>query len=102
SRWTTRSDANRGAGSSDMSPRCLTATYRLQLTRDFTVSAARSLLPYFHGLGVSHLYLSPILAARRGSTHGYDVVDHTRVNPELGEEAELRKMADELHARGMG
>ena len=53
-------------------------------------------------LGVSHLYLSPILAARRGSMHGYDVVDPTRINPELGTEAELRALADDLHARGMG
>jgi (1->4)-alpha-D-glucan 1-alpha-D-glucosylmutase len=51
---------------------------------------------------VSHLYLSPILAARRGSEHGYDVIDPTRINPELGTEADLRALADDLHARSMG
>ena len=82
--------------------RALTATYRLQLTRDFTLAAARLRVPYLHELGISHVYLSPILAARSGSTHGYDVIDHARVNPELGGLDELRALAAELHARGMG
>ncbi len=51
---------------------------------------------------MSHLYLSPILAARRGSEHGYDVVDPTRINPELGTEADLLALAKDLHARNMG
>jgi len=68
----------------------------------FTFAQARAQLDYFASLGVSHLYLSPILAARRGSMHGYDTVDPTRVNPELGTEADLRDLASALHARDMG
>lgn len=83
-------------------PRVITATYRLQLTRDFPLAAARDVAPYLHDLGVSHLYLSPILAARAGSAHGYDVIDHARLNPELGTEDDLRALAADLHARGMG
>ena len=82
--------------------RRLTATYRLQMTRDFPLAAVRARVPYLHDLGVSHLYLSPLLAAKSGSRHGYDVIDHTRLNPELGTEEELRALADELHAREMG
>ncbi len=85
-----------------MSPRVVTATYRLQLTRSFPLASARRLVPYFHDLGVSHLYLSPLLAARPGSEHGYDVIDPARANPDLGGDAELRALADDLHARGMG
>lgn len=80
----------------------LTATYRLQMNAGFTLAAARGRVEYFHRLGVSHLYLSPILAARRGSMHGYDVVDPTRLNPELGTEDDLRALAADLRARGMG
>lgn len=83
-------------------PRTITATYRLQLRRDFPFAAARSLVPYFHKLGVSHLYLSPVLAARAGSPHGYDVIDPARVNPELGTDDDLRALAADLHAQGMG
>jgi (1->4)-alpha-D-glucan 1-alpha-D-glucosylmutase len=60
---------------------------RLQLHRDFTFADATDLVPYMASLGVSHLYASPILAARPGSMHGYDVTDPTRVNEELGGEA---------------
>lgn len=67
------------------------ATYRLQLTPDFTFDAAERILPYLVRLGVSHVYLSPIWQAASGSTHGYDVIDHARVSAELGgEEAYLR------------
>ena len=82
--------------------RTLTATYRLQLNAGFTLRSARERVDYFDALGVSHLYLSPVLAARRGSQHGYDVVDPARINPELGTEDDLRSLADDLHARGMG
>ncbi|HJQ20626.1 MAG TPA: malto-oligosyltrehalose synthase, partial [Gemmatimonadaceae bacterium] len=85
-----------------MPSRVVTATYRLQLTKDFPFARARELVPYLHDLGVSHLYLSPVLAAKPGSTHGYDVIDHTRINPELGTEDELRALASDLHARDMG
>lgn len=69
-----------------------TATYRLQLNKDFTFSDAKALIPYLRDLGVSHLYLSPILKARPGSTHGYDTVDHQQINPELGTLDEFRAL----------
>ena len=75
--------------------RDLRATYRLQLTPDFGFRAARELVPYLQALGVSHLYLSPVLQAREGSTHGYDVVDPRRVSDALGGEEELRALAAE-------
>jgi len=78
------------------------ATYRLQLHKGFTLDDAVRLVPYFHRLGISHLYLSPILTARAGSMHGYDVVDHRHVNPELGGEAALRRLAGACHAQDMG
>jgi (1->4)-alpha-D-glucan 1-alpha-D-glucosylmutase len=68
------------------------ATYRLQLTPDFGFAAAREVVPYLRELGISHLYLSPVLQARAGSTHGYDVVDPTRVSEELGGEDALRAL----------
>ena len=80
----------------------LRATYRLQLTPDFGFDAAARLIPYLSELGVSHLYLSPSLEARAGSTHGYDVVDPTRISEARGGEAALRRLAQELHAAGMG
>jgi (1->4)-alpha-D-glucan 1-alpha-D-glucosylmutase len=67
-------------------------TYRLQLTPDFGFAKARAVVPYLRELGVSHLYLSPVLEARRGSTHGYDVVDPGRVARQLGGEEELRRL----------
>jgi (1->4)-alpha-D-glucan 1-alpha-D-glucosylmutase len=70
----------------------LRATYRLQLRPGFGFREARELVPYLRDLGVSHLYLSPSLQARSGSTHGYDVVDPTRVSDELGGEDELRAL----------
>jgi (1->4)-alpha-D-glucan 1-alpha-D-glucosylmutase len=68
------------------------AVYRLQLTPSFGFAAARALVPYLRDLGISHLYLSPVLQARSGSSHGYDVVDPTRVSESLGGEAELRAL----------
>ena len=67
-------------------------TYRLQLTADQGFREARALVPYLRDLGATTLYLSPVLQARRGSTHGYDVVDPTRVSTELGGEEELRAL----------
>ena len=66
-----------------MTPR---ATMRLQFHKGFTFADAEPLVPYFARLGISHLYASPITTARPGSMHGYDVIDPTRVNPELGGE----------------
>ena len=86
----------------DIHPPLLTATYRVQMNHAFRFPDALGIVPYLHSLGVSHLYVSPILAARRGSMHGYDVADPTRVNPELGTEDDLRALAAALHERGMG
>ncbi|HMI71901.1 MAG TPA: alpha-amylase family glycosyl hydrolase, partial [Solirubrobacteraceae bacterium] len=71
------------------------ATYRLQLSPEQDFAAVRSLVPYLRELGISHLYLSPPLQARAGSTHGYDVVDPTRVSDALGGEEGLRALAAE-------
>jgi (1->4)-alpha-D-glucan 1-alpha-D-glucosylmutase len=78
------------------------ATMRLQLHRDFTFTDATRLVPYMVALGISHLYASPILTARPGSMHGYDVIDPTRVNPELGGEAGLRDLVAALRGAGLG
>jgi (1->4)-alpha-D-glucan 1-alpha-D-glucosylmutase len=75
------------------------ATYRLQLTPEFGFAAARGVVPYLRELGISHLYLSPVLQARSGSTHGYDVVNPTRVSAELGGEDALRALCS---AGGLG
>lgn len=78
------------------------ALYRLQLNRDFTFVDAGRLVPYLHALGISHLYLSPCLKPRAGSTHGYDIVDHGELNPELGGSKEFARLVDTLHLHGMG
>ena len=74
------------------------AVYRLQLSPQLDFAAVRELVPYLRELGVSHLYLSPSLQARSGSTHGYDVVDPSRVSEPLGGEEGLRSLA----AAGLG
>jgi (1->4)-alpha-D-glucan 1-alpha-D-glucosylmutase len=78
------------------------ATYRLQLTARFGFAQAAALVPYLKGLGISHLYVSPFLKARHGSTHGYDVVDHNALNPELGGEEGLRQLSAALGEADMG
>ncbi|MBN8898002.1 MAG: malto-oligosyltrehalose synthase [Rhodospirillales bacterium] len=75
---------------------------RLQLHREFTFADATRVVPYLHTLGVSHLYASPILTARSGSMHGYDVTNPTDVNPELGGEDGLRALVKALRAAGLG
>jgi (1->4)-alpha-D-glucan 1-alpha-D-glucosylmutase len=77
-------------------------TYRLQLHAGFGFDDAARILPYLEALGVSDLYLSPILAAAPGSMHGYDVVDHGRINPELGGEEGFARLSDACRRRGMG
>ncbi|HEU5214972.1 MAG TPA: malto-oligosyltrehalose synthase [Gaiellaceae bacterium] len=78
-------------------------TYRLQLTPELGFRRVREVvLPYLRDLGVSHLYLSPVMRARSGSLHGYDVVDPTRVSPELGGEEELRALCEAAGAAGLG
>jgi (1->4)-alpha-D-glucan 1-alpha-D-glucosylmutase len=78
------------------------STYRLQLNREFTFADATRVVPYLARLGISHLYASPILKARPGSMHGYDVTDHTRLNPELGTAEDFEALVAALHAHGMG
>ncbi len=80
----------------------LSATARLQFHSGFTLDDGERLVPYFARLGVSHLYASPLLTARAGSTHGYDIVDHNRINEELGGEAALERLVATLRAHGMG
>ena len=80
----------------------LTATARLQFHAGFTLDDAVPLVPYFARLGISHLYASPILKARPGSTHGYDIVDHDRINPELGGEAALERLVAALRSARAG
>ncbi|MBS2963417.1 malto-oligosyltrehalose synthase [Actinocrinis puniceicyclus] len=77
-------------------------TYRLQLSPAFTFDDAVAVVPYLEKLGVTHAYLSPILQAAPGSTHGYDVVDHGKINVELGGEEGLRRLVGELRRHGMG
>ncbi|SED28630.1 malto-oligosyltrehalose synthase [Pseudomonas costantinii] len=80
----------------------LRATQRLQFHKGFTLDDAVPLVAYFARLGISHLYASPLLSARAGSMHGYDVVDPTTVNPELGGEPALRRLVAALREHDMG
>ncbi|MDR6959935.1 (1-_4)-alpha-D-glucan 1-alpha-D-glucosylmutase [Pseudomonas brassicacearum] len=80
----------------------LRATLRLQFHKGFTLDDAVPQVPYFAALGISHIYASPLLKARAGSMHGYDVVDPTQVNPELGGEAALKRLVATLREHGMG
>lgn len=78
------------------------ATYRLQFHRNFTFRDAAALVPYLAALGISHCYASPYLRARPGSTHGYDIVDHNSLNPEIGTPEDYEHFVAELHRHGMG
>ena len=77
------------------------ATYRVQLSRDFTFVQAKALVPYLAALGISHLYCSPFLRARAGSTHGYDIVDHRAIHPDIGTRAEFDALVAELEQHRM-
>ena len=78
------------------------ATYRLQLTADFDFDKAAAVVPYLKALGITHLYASPVMKARKGSTHGYDTVDHSQFNPELGGEAGFARLSDALRQNDLG
>jgi (1->4)-alpha-D-glucan 1-alpha-D-glucosylmutase len=78
------------------------ATYRLQFHKEFTFREAEALVPYLARLGISHLYASPLMQARPGSTHGYDIVNHNRLSPEIGTEEEFAALVATLAAHGMG
>jgi (1->4)-alpha-D-glucan 1-alpha-D-glucosylmutase len=78
------------------------ATYRLQLQKDFGFAQLREIVDYLHALGISHVYASPMFMARPGSMHGYDVVDPNRINPEIGTREEFDRLSDHLRRRGIG
>jgi (1->4)-alpha-D-glucan 1-alpha-D-glucosylmutase len=78
------------------------STYRLQFNKDFGFADATRLLDYFSELGITDLYASPILMSRRGSGHGYDVTDSTRLDPEIGSEEDFETLQSGLMKRGMG
>lgn len=78
------------------------ATYRLQFNDQFTFSNASQLVDYFHQLGISHCYASPLLKAKKGSKHGYDVVNYSQLRDEVGTEEQFNKFCSNLHKHGMG
>ena len=78
------------------------STYRLQLHSDFTVDDALAIVDYLDGLGITHLYVSPVVASVQGSRHGYDVVDPTRIDDELGGRERLEALATAAHGHGLG
>ena len=82
-------------------PRIPLSTYRLQFNRDFTFKQAIAIIPYLKALGISHLYASPYLKARPGSRHGYDIIDHNTLNPEIGTYADFEKLCATLAEHGM-
>ncbi len=83
-------------------PQIPLATYRLQFNRDFTFAHATQLVPYLAALGITHCYASPYLRARPGSTHGYDIIDHNLLNPEIGSTEDFEKFVAALRQHGMG
>src|SRR3954464_13130939 len=85
-----------------MPPLIPAATYRLQLTANFGFDAAAAIVPYLKALGITHLYASPFMKARKGSTHGYDIVDHTQLNPELGGDAGFERLSQALKQHDLG
>jgi (1->4)-alpha-D-glucan 1-alpha-D-glucosylmutase len=85
-----------------MPPAIPLATYRLQFTADFNFDTAAEIVPYLKALGITHLYASPLMKARKGSTHGYDIVDHSQFNPELGGDAGFARLSDALKQNDLG
>src|SRR5262249_44426545 len=78
------------------------STYRLQLSLSFTFRDAAGIVDYLDALGVSDCYASPFLMARPGSLHGYDVTDHSAVNPEIGSDKDLLEFAERVRRHSMG
>src|SRR6185437_14211460 len=78
------------------------STYRLQFHAGFTFGDAIAIIPYLHDLGITHIYASPYMKARAGSLHGYDVVDPTSLNPEIGSEKDYADFVDALKWHCMG
>ncbi len=78
------------------------STYRLQFHAGFSFRDARAIVPYLHDLGITHCYASPYLKARPGSTHGYDIIDHNSLNPEIGTGEDYEAWVAALRAQGLG
>ena len=83
-------------------PQIPVSTYRLQFNQSFTFKDATKLVSYLHALGITHCYASPYLKAVPGSIHGYDVVDPTCLNPEIGSEEEYEEFVQTLRSCDMG
>jgi (1->4)-alpha-D-glucan 1-alpha-D-glucosylmutase len=83
-------------------PRIPVSTYRVQLNRNFGFADAREIVHYLHDLGISDIYASPYFATKKGSLHGYDIVNPNMLNPEVGTEEEYNAFVDELQKYGMG
>ncbi|MEO8005976.1 MAG: malto-oligosyltrehalose synthase [Betaproteobacteria bacterium] len=94
--------ASHDVARTDATLRIPRATYRVQLHAGFRFCDAMAIVPYLAKLGVSHVYCSPYLRARPGSKHGYDIVDHQSLNPEIGTREDLDAFVACLHAHGMG
>jgi len=88
-----------GSPQQQMVPR---ATYRLQFHEGFRFADAARLAPYLASLGISHVYASPYMKSRPGSTHGYDIVDHRSLNPELGDQTDFDRMVAAFAENGLG
>src|SRR5215471_4557652 len=78
------------------------STYRVQFNRDFRFADALRIIPYLDDLGITDLYASPILKARPGSLHGYDVTDPTQLNPDLGTPEDFENLCTAVREKGMG
>jgi len=78
------------------------STYRLQLNRFFKFKDAEKIVPYLNDLGISHIYISPILLAKTGSLHGYDITDHSKLNPEIGTEKDFDRFCSIVEKNNMG
>ncbi|MFH1702477.1 MAG: malto-oligosyltrehalose synthase [Nitrospirota bacterium] len=83
-------------------PRIPVSTYRLQFNLQFRFSEARKIIPYLHALGITDIYASPYFKAKEGSLHGYDIVDHNVLNPEVGTEKEYDELIKEVQKYYMG
>src|SRR5512135_28567 len=89
-------------GKAAQSPRIPVSTYRLQFNYAFRFADAGSLIPYLNELGITDVYASPYFKARKGSLHGYDIVDPSELNPEVGTDKEFEEFVNNLFKAGMG
>ena len=78
------------------------STYRLQFNRHFTFQDAKKIVPYLKALGVSHIYASPLLQSKTGSLHGYDIINHSSFNPEIGSENDFDELVNIIKKNKMG